>query len=383
MAKKKESPIINTLVLVVISVIAVALLALVNQITMGPIADAEASSQAESYLAIYPDCEKFAVIENLDELIANSESLLAERDLAGCTITDAMECLNKDGNVEGYVVAATTNSGYGGDVSVAIGIKDGKLTGFNVLSHSESPGFGANATELEFTDQFKDKAASLLSFTKTGAQSDTEIDAISGATITTKAVTQAVNAAILFYQESFAGGAQEAVAADYTEFYQKIYPNAEFTDVEGSDDMIAKSADLFAQYGFENIAVEDIKSANNGEGYVICVTGKGYSEFKIAAAIKGDEFIGFTAVECMETPGYGAPLGEDEFAKQFAGMKVDAFTYKVGATGDNEIDAIAGATKTSSGVTNAMNAIVVFYQQNIIGEVTAQVTADVVASATA
>ena len=71
------------------------------------------------------------------------------------------------------------------------------------VSNNETPGFGANCTNPEFTSQFKGKSASgKISFNKSGATSDNEIDAISGATITTNAVTEAVNGAIIFSRKT-------------------------------------------------------------------------------------------------------------------------------------------------------------------------------------
>ena len=108
---------------------------------------------------------------------------------------------DNSGAVQGYVVSATSPSGYGGDLQIAVGItKEGKLTGFDVISHSETPGFGAKSTEPEFKSQFAGKPALKLSYSKTGAASETEFDAISGATVTTNAMTNGTNAAIALYQ---------------------------------------------------------------------------------------------------------------------------------------------------------------------------------------
>ena len=66
----------------------------------------------------------------------------------------------------------------------------------------------------------------------------------------------------------------------------------------------------------------------------------------------------------MESPGYGAKMEEDAFTSQFAGKTANVLTQKVGGTADNEIDAIAGATITSSAIARAVNAGIVFYQSN-------------------
>lgn len=366
---KKSNTITNTIILTVISVIAVALLALVNQITAEPIAQAEVNQKAEVYKVVYTDSDSFAEIDNAEQMIANSESLLADKGLGGCKIVDVLAANDASGKTEGYIIAATSNAGYGGEIQIAIGIKDGKLTGFSSISNNETAGLGSKCSEPEFTEQFKGKAASLLTFSKSGASSDTEIDAISGATITTNAVTQAVNAAILFYQENFGGGAQDIAKPDLSEYYKKAYPNAnEFADIEGADEMIKASAKLLEEYGLADCTIEEIKAVNGNEGYVISTTAVGFaktSPFQIAIGIKDNKITGFAVVNSMESPGYGAKMEEDSFVSQFAGKSVGIKAQKVGGKSDSEIDAIAGATITSNGVAKAINAAVVFYQTNL------------------
>lgn len=367
-AKKKTNTFVNTLVLVIISAVAVALLAIVNQITLEPIEKAEVNQKAEIYKVVYTDCDSFAEIDNTEQMIADSAQLLSDKGLGNCKIVDVLAALDSSGNTEGYIIAATSPSGYGGDVEIAIGVKDGKLTGFSSIKNSETAGLGSKCSEPEFTDQFKGKAASLLTYTKTGASSDTEIDAISGATITTNAVTEAVNSAILFYQENFGGGAQDIAKPDLTEFYQKAYPDANsFDDIENSQEMLDASAKLLEEYGITDCTINEVKSVNGGEGYVVAVSSVGFaksSPFEIAVGIKDNAFTGFAVVDSMESPGYGAKMSEDAFALQFAGKSVGIKTQKVGGTADNEIDAIAGATITTNGITKAINAVSVFYQTN-------------------
>lgn len=99
----------------------------------------------------------------------------------------------KDGQVVGYVIKSTPG-GYGGAVEVVTGIDGaGLITGVRVGSHQETPGLGAKATLPDFYSQYDGKVASTISVNKT-QQSDTEVQAIAGATITSKAVTSGVNA---------------------------------------------------------------------------------------------------------------------------------------------------------------------------------------------
>ncbi|MCH5315112.1 MAG: RnfABCDGE type electron transport complex subunit G [Eubacterium sp.] len=203
MAKNKSGIIKNTLVLVIVTFVAILALAVVNQVTMEPIAQAEIDARNEVYKAVYADANSFTEVENTQKLLEESPALLAEKGFDGCSINDVLAVTDATGTVEGYVIAATSPSGYGGDVQIAIGIKDGVITGFDVVSNSETAGLGSRCTDDEFTSQFDGKPVTQLEYTKTGATEPNQIDAISGATITTNAVTQAVNSAIVFYQENF------------------------------------------------------------------------------------------------------------------------------------------------------------------------------------
>ena len=211
MEKKKSGLFKNTLILVIITLVAVAALAVVNQITRGPIEQAEINQKAAAYKVVYADATEFGEVDGLDKMIEKSTKLFNKNGLAGCAVTDALEVKSSNGDTEGYIIASSSPNGYGGEIDVAIGIKDGKLTGFTVISNSETAGLGSKCSEPDFQNQFKGKPAQTLSYTKSGATADTEIDAISGATITTNAVTEAVNAGIAFYQANF-GGADSAQA---------------------------------------------------------------------------------------------------------------------------------------------------------------------------
>ncbi|MCH5321273.1 MAG: RnfABCDGE type electron transport complex subunit G [Eubacterium sp.] len=202
--KKKSSILVNTLVLFAVTFVAVLALAVVNQITREPIAQAEINARAEVYRLVFPDAENFSEFENSESLIENSAVMLEKAGYKGCFINDALAVKNGD-SIVGYVIAATSPNGYGGDLQVALGITtDGIIKGFNIVSHGETAGLGSKCTEPDFTSQFANKPAVLLEYTKTGAVADNEIDAISGATISTNAATEAANAAIVFYQENFA-----------------------------------------------------------------------------------------------------------------------------------------------------------------------------------
>ena len=121
---------------------------------------------------------------------------------AGCseTITDVMIAKDASGNVIGYAMSISTN-GFGGELVIAYGYGvDGTTMGIDILTSSETSGLGSRASEPEFKDQYAGKLVEAFSVVKGGAASDSEINAISGATRTSNAVTGAANAGIIFGQ---------------------------------------------------------------------------------------------------------------------------------------------------------------------------------------
>lgn len=202
MSKKKSSLALNVIVLLAVTFVSVFLLAVVNQVTLAPIDKADLDARNATYKEVFSDAADFEDIENLDKLIDENSKTSSN----SCSIDDAHITVDENGNALGYVIAATSKEGYGGDVQIALGVtNDGKITGFSVIKHSETAGLGAKASEPEFASQFAGKKAQILEYSKTGATADNEIDAISGATITTNAVTNAANSAVEFFNNYLKG----------------------------------------------------------------------------------------------------------------------------------------------------------------------------------
>ena len=120
------------------------------------------------------------------------------------------EGTDDSGETVGYVINVTSSEAYDGELQLSVGIAtDGTVKGVEMLSISETAGLGMKADEAEFKDQFKDKQVERFSYTKSGETGDDKIDAISGATITTNAVTNAVNSALVYYQNELGGVVSE------------------------------------------------------------------------------------------------------------------------------------------------------------------------------
>lgn len=171
-----------TLILFLICLFSVAALAGTNALTADKIVEAQLATAEQSRKIVLPGADSFT-----------------EED--GCFIG------TKGGAEAGYVFE-TESKGYGGTVQVMTGIDtEGNVTGVVILSHSETPGLGANADREDFRERYLQPAQSGgFTVVKNRAASAGEVEALTGATITTQAVTDAVNLAIGQY-EAMKGGA--------------------------------------------------------------------------------------------------------------------------------------------------------------------------------
>ena len=180
-------------ILFAITLIAGLVLGFVYELTKDPIRLQEEKAIQEACRAVFAEAADF------EELNYTPRASMMQ-DLAqnGVEIGTVYEAQDVTGEGLGYVVQSTTSEGYGGDIQVMVGISvDGTVQGVDFLTINETVGFGLNAKEPEFKDQFVGKQVLAFEYTKTGATGDSQIDAISGATITTSAVVDAINAAVM------------------------------------------------------------------------------------------------------------------------------------------------------------------------------------------
>ena len=198
----------NTLILTAITVISGLLLGAVYGITKEPIAAAQENTRQEAYRAVLTDASEFTDYAEFDA--ESAAALLTDSGYASDEITAVVEGVDGSGETVGYVVNVMSHEAYDGDLELSVGIaSDGTVKGVEMLSISETAGLGMKADEAEFKDQFKDKQVEKFSYTKNGEEGDDKIDAISGATITTNAVTNAVDSALVYFQNELGGGVNE------------------------------------------------------------------------------------------------------------------------------------------------------------------------------
>ena len=188
----------NTIILTVITLVSGLLLGLAYEVTKDPIAQSEENAKREAWQAVFPDADLDAFEE------ADVDTDVADQVIADLGVEATIdEVCTVDGGETGYVITATDSEGYGGDIQVVVGITaDGTVSGISFLSISETAGLGMNAQNESFYGQYVGVQTDKFYVSKDGGEGE-PIDAISGATITTRAVTGAVNAALGYFQNAF------------------------------------------------------------------------------------------------------------------------------------------------------------------------------------
>ncbi len=176
---------IPTVALLVICLVATTLLAYTNSITQEKIALNAVETEKTSRMLVLPEGKEYG------------EVITLENGITYCIGTD------EAGEEVGYVFTSGAK-GYGGTVSVMVGIDmTGSITGIEILSHAETPGLGANAVKPDFKNRFIGKCGQLI-VDKTSNDGQ-NVQAITAATITSKAVTSAVNVVTAAYEEITGG----------------------------------------------------------------------------------------------------------------------------------------------------------------------------------
>lgn len=166
--------------------IAAGSLSLVNAVTREPIASLELKQTEEGLKEVFTAVDEFAPVITVQE---NAGNLRWEA--------------KKDGQVVGTIFQIT-QQGYGGPIVIMFGIDQNKsITGLKILKHTETPGLGAKITSPElFRDQFQHKQVNQLVLKKDDPTNGA-IDAITAATISSRAVTRAVHSTLdAFLQET-------------------------------------------------------------------------------------------------------------------------------------------------------------------------------------
>ncbi len=179
--KSFKEILVLTLKLGVICIIVAGLLAFVNAVTEPVIAANEQRVFEQSMSEVLPGAESF---EKVEISSATSDT--------GVSLDSFYKAEN------GFIVTTTCKEGYGGDITVMVGINaDLTVNRIKIMSMSETAGLGAKAGEESFWSQFTGLSSSIgVEKNNGGNPENNTISAISGATVTSRAVTKAVNIAL-------------------------------------------------------------------------------------------------------------------------------------------------------------------------------------------
>ncbi|MDE6701263.1 MAG: RnfABCDGE type electron transport complex subunit G [Acetatifactor sp.] len=193
-------------ILFAITLIAGILLGFVYELTKEPIRIQQEKAVQEACAAVFPGEQNLEFCE-IELAVGNGAAGLESLELPqGVEIGSVYEAVNQSGQFLGYVVESTSTQGYGGNIVLYVGVAaDGTVGGVSILDISETAGLGMEAPKV-LAPQFAGKRVEQFSYTKTGSRTDSEVDAISAATVTTKAVVNAVNGALKTAQILLQGG---------------------------------------------------------------------------------------------------------------------------------------------------------------------------------
>lgn len=187
----------NALILTLITLISGLGLGFVYEVTKDPIAAAQDAAKKEAWQAVFNEVD----IEDFKAMDVDQKA--ADEAVKSLGIKASVEEVCEAGD-EGFVVTTVDSEGYGGDIKITVGIKaDGTVNGISILSINETAGLGMKATEPEFYEQYQGKQTDNFYVSKDGGEGEA-INAISGATFTSRAVTGAVNTALVYFQTALA-----------------------------------------------------------------------------------------------------------------------------------------------------------------------------------
>ena len=277
------------LILALIALAAALLLAVTNAITAGPIKEHEEAAQNAAFQSV---------------MTADSFSTMSIPD--GCNVTSLVEA-KKDGKTIGYC-AVSSAKGYGGNVAVTLGVDmDGKIVGCQIgdTNFAETDGFGARWKEPA-------RAEAFIGLSAFGGDT---IEAITGATVTSKAVLAASNDVL------------------------KCISHVLGKDVEGDVLAFGVKEEKPAQ------TVELTGDVHQGKA-----VGFGNGEVTARLTLNDDGTIAALVIDAStQTPGFGTRCADEEFTAQFIG-KSGPFTL------NENVDGLTGATITSTAAVEAINA---------------------------
>ncbi len=208
MEKKKDTMVKDAIILCLITLVLGAVLAGVYAITKDPIDQAQAKTNNEACAKVVASGD--SVQDNDEATVTAAEEYFKVHDLSNKEVEEGADNLAAWVQIEeahptangGTVYLVSAKKGYGGEVKFALGVDaEGTLTGISITAQSETAGLGANCTNEDWQAGFAGKKLpddpSQNMYNKEAA-TDTQVQALSGATVTSRAVTNAVKGVLFF-----------------------------------------------------------------------------------------------------------------------------------------------------------------------------------------
>ena len=194
--------------LAVITLVAGAALSGVYSATKDTSEAQKLAARAASYRSVLPAAASFEPVSSVSNAIEDLDGGVYGSGFGRVYINESYAAKDENGAVIGHVINVTSADGMDGDITLVLGITNADmLTGIDFIELNETPGMGMRAAEPAFKDQFSGRMVSGFTLNKSGgSNAPDQIDAISGATVTSSAVTNAVNAGLDFYYNVIKGG---------------------------------------------------------------------------------------------------------------------------------------------------------------------------------
>ena len=189
----------DALVLFAFTVVLGLILGVVYGITKPSIDQVNYEKTQAAYKQVFEDAASFEEYSDFDADAA--AALMTEKGFSD-QIDSVNTALDASGNVIGYVLTVTAKDASQASITFSVGIKN---DGYSITNIAETPGLGMKAQEEAFYSQFEGKNVDSFTVVKAAPASDNEIESISGATITSKAMANGVNACIAYFQNVLGG----------------------------------------------------------------------------------------------------------------------------------------------------------------------------------
>ena len=179
-------------------------LAGVYNMTKDTIEQQKEAKRIQSYKEVLPEAEELGYDDDLKAIVDGMAGEVYGTDFGKAYINDLIVGKDASGETVGYVVGVTSNDGFDGPISLSVGVDtEGTIQKISFTELNETAGMGMKCGDPEFKDQFNGRSVTRFTLNKAGgSSSDEEIDSVSGASISSGAVVNAVNAALDFLHEN-------------------------------------------------------------------------------------------------------------------------------------------------------------------------------------